>query len=86
MDGHIPGANDAFLALMGDELAEIRGKHHPIFAEPQEAQGAGYKSFWPSLRMGEHHARVEMARIRAKLAACEPFQGHILNDTKAGEA
>lgn len=62
MDGHILGANNAFLALMGYELAEIRGKHHQIFVEPQEAQGAGYQAFWQSLRRGEHHT-AEFKRI-----------------------
>ena len=40
--GRILTANENFCAVMGYELAEIKGKHHRIFVDPAEAAGAEY--------------------------------------------
>lgn len=56
LDGTILDANENFLAAMGYRLEEIQGKHHSLFVDPQEAQGADYKAFWESLARGEFQA------------------------------
>ena len=53
VDGTVLDANDNFLKLMGYELAEVRGRHHRLFVDPQEADSAEYEAFWQSLRRGE---------------------------------
>ena len=53
VDGTVLDANDNFLALMGYTLAEVRGRHHRLFVDPQEAGSADYEAFWQSLRRGE---------------------------------
>ncbi len=55
-DGTIITANDNFLAAVGYKLDEIRGKHHAMFVEPDEAASAEYAQFWERLRRGEHDA------------------------------
>ena len=52
-DGHIIDANTRFLALMGYQLAEIEGKHHRLFCEPQLANSREYVQFWARLSAGE---------------------------------
>ncbi len=42
---------------MGYELAEIKGKHHSLFVEPDEARGAEYQAFWAQLRRGQFDER-----------------------------
>lgn len=54
MDGTIRNANENFLAAMGYSLAEVKGKHHSIFVDPNEAKGAEYNAFWDALRRGEY--------------------------------
>ncbi len=56
-DGTIARANANFCKAMGYELSEIVGRHHRIFVEPAEAQGAEYQAFWTKLGRGEHDAR-----------------------------
>ena len=56
MDGTILDANDNFLSVMGYTLAEIKGKHHSMFAEPEFAASAEYKEFWKTLNRGEFQA------------------------------
>jgi len=56
MDGTIITANENFLAALGYQIDEIRGRHHKMFVDPQEAEGAGYKEFWATLRRGEYKA------------------------------
>ncbi|MFC3677011.1 methyl-accepting chemotaxis protein [Ferrovibrio xuzhouensis] len=56
LDGTIRDANENFLKVMGYSLAEIKGKHHSIFADPAFAQSAEYKAFWDKLRRGEYEA------------------------------
>jgi methyl-accepting chemotaxis protein len=54
LDGTIINANPNFLGAMGYSLGEVKGKHHSIFVEPNEAKGAKYAAFWDALRRGEH--------------------------------
>nr|WP_217190780.1 PAS domain-containing methyl-accepting chemotaxis protein [Pseudomonas shirazica] len=56
LDGTILTANDRFLGAVGYGLEQIRGKHHRIFCEPEEANSAGYQAFWDKLRRGEYVA------------------------------
>jgi methyl-accepting chemotaxis protein len=62
MDGTIIAANENFLNAMGYTLGEIRGKHHSLFVEPSEREGADYREFWASLNRGRYQA-AEYKRI-----------------------
>jgi methyl-accepting chemotaxis protein len=53
LDGRVLDANANFLNTMGYTLDEIRGQHHKMFVEEQEARGAAYRNFWQSLARGE---------------------------------
>ncbi|WP_417684678.1 methyl-accepting chemotaxis protein [Roseibium sp.] len=52
-DGTILTANENFLGAVGYSLAEIRGKHHRIFMDPEEAGTAEYSAFWKRLGGGQ---------------------------------
>ena len=52
-DGTILTANTNFLNVMGYNLAEIRGRHHRIFADPGYAASEDYRRFWDRLNRGE---------------------------------
>nr|WP_043200558.1 PAS domain-containing methyl-accepting chemotaxis protein [Pseudomonas putida] len=56
LDGTILTANERFLASVGYRLEQIRGKHHRMFCEPEEANSSGYQAFWDKLRRGEYVA------------------------------
>ena len=56
LDGTIVTANENFLGAMGYTLAEVQGKHHSMFAEPEFAASAEYKQFWEKLGRGEFDA------------------------------
>jgi methyl-accepting chemotaxis protein len=56
MDGTIVTANDNFLKALGYTLGEIQGKHHSMFVDPSERDGAAYRDFWAALRRGEYQA------------------------------
>ncbi|MXP61978.1 methyl-accepting chemotaxis protein [Roseomonas sp. M0104] len=58
LDGTVLTANDNFLTAMGYDLAEIRGRHHSMFVDPDHAATPDYKTFWAKLRRGEFHAAV----------------------------
>jgi methyl-accepting chemotaxis protein len=62
MDGTVLTANDNFLKALGYTLGEIRGKHHSMFVDPSERDGAAYRDFWAALRRGEYQA-AEYKRI-----------------------
>jgi methyl-accepting chemotaxis protein len=53
-DGTIVSANANFLNAMGYSLAEIQGKHHSMFVETQERNGAAYREFWADLNRGAY--------------------------------
>ncbi len=62
LDGSIVTANDNFLHVLGYSLGEIKGKHHSLFVEPAERDGAAYREFWAALNRGEYQA-AEYKRI-----------------------
>jgi methyl-accepting chemotaxis protein len=53
LDGTILAANENFLATMGYSLAEIVGRHHSMFADPELARSPEYRQFWERLNRGE---------------------------------
>ncbi len=53
LDGTVLRANDNFLKVMGYSAAEIVGRHHSQFVEPNEAKSADYAGFWRRLNAGE---------------------------------
>jgi methyl-accepting chemotaxis protein len=53
MDGTILSANENFLGAMGYTLDEVRGRHHRMFVDAQEADGPEYRAFWERLNRGE---------------------------------
>ena len=60
--GKILDANANFCTVMGYDAAEIRGRHHSLFVDPDHARSADYKEFWSKLGRGEFDAR-EYKRI-----------------------
>lgn len=62
MDGTIITANDSFLKALGYTMGEIKGKHHSLFVDPSERDGAAYREFWAALNRGEYQA-AEYKRI-----------------------
>jgi methyl-accepting chemotaxis protein len=62
MDGTVLTANDNFLHALGYSLAEIKGRHHSMFVDPSERDGAPYREFWAKLNRGEYQA-AEYKRI-----------------------
>ncbi|WP_407186222.1 PAS domain-containing protein [Bradyrhizobium centrosematis] len=62
MDGTIITANANFLNALGYSLPEIKGKHHSMFVEPSERDGAAYREFWAALNRGQYQA-AEYKRI-----------------------
>ena len=52
-DGTVVDANQNFLAAVGYELSEIKGKHHSIFCDPEYVATQEYRDFWASLARGE---------------------------------
>jgi methyl-accepting chemotaxis protein len=77
-DGTILTANDNFLQAFGYTLAEVVGKHHSIFINPDYASSAEYRSFWKDLAEGkfftDRFARVakdgSIVWIQATYAPC----------------
>jgi len=53
LSGHVLTANDRFLRGMSYNLAQIKGKHHSMFCDPQETASSQYKNFWATLNRGE---------------------------------
>ena len=62
MDGTIINANDVFLSVMGYTLAEIQGKHHRMFVEPEMRESSEYQEFWAKLNRGEY-TQAEYKRL-----------------------
>ncbi|TGM56813.1 methyl-accepting chemotaxis protein [Leptospira vanthielii] len=56
MDGTITAANENFLNLMNYSLSEIKGQHHRIFLETQEANSEAYRQFWATLNRGDYQS------------------------------
>ncbi|WP_347902022.1 PAS domain-containing methyl-accepting chemotaxis protein [Pseudomonas purpurea] len=53
LNGNVLTANERFLGGMGYSLAQIKGKHHRTFCEPQEYNSPEYQAFWRRLNAGE---------------------------------
>ncbi len=62
LDGTIITANSNFLDALDYTLADVQGKHHSIFVDPDYARSAEYQQFWERLRHGEFNA-AEYKRI-----------------------
>lgn len=62
MNGTVLSANENFLKVMGYDLAEIVGRPHSMFCEPEYAQSAEYRQFWEKLNRGEFE-RGEQKRL-----------------------
>jgi methyl-accepting chemotaxis protein len=56
LDGSIINANENFLHALGYSIAEIRGRHHSMFVDGAERDGAAYREFWAALNRGEFQA------------------------------
>ncbi|WP_244965534.1 PAS domain-containing protein [Methylobacterium soli] len=56
LDGTILDSNDNFLARTGYRLADVVGRHHRMFVEPEEAASAAYAAFWAQLAAGLHQS------------------------------
>ncbi|WP_430397836.1 methyl-accepting chemotaxis protein [Ferrovibrio sp.] len=56
LDGIVLDANEAFLAVLGYSLDEVRGKHHRLFVEPEYAESQAYRDFWAKLHRGAYDA------------------------------
>jgi methyl-accepting chemotaxis protein len=50
--GNILNANDNFLAAVGYQLSEIKGKHHRMFCDTAYTSTIEYKTFWQELAVG----------------------------------
>ncbi len=62
VEGNILRANENFLSVTGYKLAEIVGKHHRIFCDPEYTATEEYQQFWATLGGGEFVAS-EFKRI-----------------------
>lgn len=56
MDGTIITANRNFLNTMGYSLDEIQDRHHGMFVDAAERDGAAYRDFWAALNRGQYQA------------------------------
>ncbi|MFR0672722.1 methyl-accepting chemotaxis protein [Enterobacterales bacterium AW_CKDN230030176-1A_HGKHYDSX7] len=56
LEGEVLTANERFLEATGYTLEQIRGKHHRLFCEPEQARSSDYQAFWEKLRHGEYIA------------------------------
>jgi len=54
LEGIILHANENFLATVGYTLAEVQGRHHAMFCDPEYVKTAEYKDFWARLGRGEY--------------------------------
>jgi methyl-accepting chemotaxis protein len=63
LSGKILKANPNFCAALGYELADIVGKHHRIFCQPEFVASREYQDFWADLARGKYDAR-EYCRVR----------------------
>lgn len=51
--GNVLDANENFLKLTGYTLNEIKGQHHRMFVDREEAASGAYRAFWQKLGEGE---------------------------------
>lgn len=64
LDGTILSANANFLDLVGYTLEAVKGQHHRMFVDPEERDGAAYRTFWEALGQGTFQAG-EFRRVGA---------------------
>jgi methyl-accepting chemotaxis protein len=62
LEGIILHANENFLATVGYTLAEVQGRHHAMFCDPEYVKTAEYKDFWARLGRGEYN-RGDFKRV-----------------------
>ncbi|MCC7053401.1 MAG: PAS domain-containing protein [Gemmatimonadaceae bacterium] len=90
LDGTVLTANQHFLALLGYTLAEIQGRHHALFVDPQHVASEAYRAFWAKLNRGESDA-AECKRIGKDgrevwiQATCNPVRDHAGRVTRVVE-
>lgn len=72
-DGTVLRANKNFCDILGYQEAEIKGKHHRMFVEPELVQSPEYAAFWQRLRSGEalddEYVRIGKGGKRATIRA-----------------
>ncbi len=56
LDGTIINANENFTSTVGYSLEEIKGQHHRLFMDPEEAKTGAYQRFWEQLGLGQFDA------------------------------
>lgn len=56
LDGKIINANENFTSTVGYSLDEIKGQHHRMFMDPEEAKTGAYQRFWEQLGQGQFDA------------------------------
>ncbi|MFI5840072.1 PAS domain-containing methyl-accepting chemotaxis protein [Catenuloplanes sp. NPDC051500] len=56
LQGRVLAANQNFLDLLGYSLEEVRGKHHRMFVDEDEAKSSEYAAFWEKLSRGDFDA------------------------------
>ncbi|TXN50604.1 PAS domain-containing methyl-accepting chemotaxis protein, partial [Methylobacterium sp. WL2] len=61
-EGIILDANANFLATMGYDLEEVRGRHHSMFVDAADRTSDDYRRFWAALAHGEFQS-AEFRRI-----------------------
>lgn len=82
LGGHVLTANDRFLGGMGYSLAQIQGKHHRMFCEPEEYNSAEYQSFWKRLNNGEFvAARFKRVDSHGRVVWLEATYNPVLDAT-----
>ncbi|MBN8490999.1 MAG: PAS domain S-box protein [Burkholderiales bacterium] len=62
LQGQVLQANANFLELMGYQLDEIKGRHHRLFVDADEAASPAYQAFWERLGRGEFES-AEYRRV-----------------------
>ncbi|MEE4212116.1 MAG: PAS domain S-box protein, partial [Parvularcula sp.] len=64
LEGHVLSTNAGFCEIMGYKEDEVRGRHHRMFVEADEAAGEDYARFWQHLAEG-HSEAGKFTRVRA---------------------
>ena len=82
LGGHVLTANDRFLSGMGYSLAQIQGKHHRMFCEPEEYNSTEYQDFWKRLNAGEFvAARFKRVDSHGRVVWLEATYNPVLDAT-----
>ena len=82
LGGHVLTANDRFLGGMGYSLAQIQGKHHRMFCEPEEYNSTEYQDFWKRLNAGEFvAARFKRVDSHGRVVWLEATYNPVLDAT-----